>query len=67
MEREKQFLLASKEGEHLYRIDEALRRLYADPDRFGTCARCGKEIGLERLTIVPEVELCASCQRELEG
>jgi RNA polymerase-binding transcription factor DksA len=66
MEREKQFLLASQEGEHLYRIDEALRRLYSEPERFGTCVRCGKEIGLERLMIVPEVELCASCQRELE-
>ncbi|HET8657037.1 MAG TPA: TraR/DksA C4-type zinc finger protein [Longimicrobiaceae bacterium] len=66
MEREKQFLLASKEGERLYRIDEALRRLYADPEAFGQCARCGSPIGLERLRLVPEVELCAACQDSLE-
>ena len=31
MEREKSFLFASKEGRYLYRIEEALRRLYKDP------------------------------------
>ena len=67
MEREKQFLLASKEGERLYRIDEALRRLYSDPERFGTCERCGREIGMERLEVIPEATLCATCQAEVEG
>jgi DnaK suppressor protein len=67
MEREKQFLLASKEGERLYRIDEALRRLYTDPEGFGRCERCGADIGMERLEVVPEATLCSSCQRELEG
>jgi DnaK suppressor protein len=67
MEREKQFLLASKEGERLYRIDEALRRLYGDPEAFGTCERCGSPIGMDRLMVVPEATLCSSCQRELEG
>ena len=67
MEREKQFLLASKEGERLYRIDEALRRLYSDPEGFGTCERCGKPIGMERLQVVPEATLCADCQRAVES
>jgi DnaK suppressor protein len=67
MEREKSFLLASKEGERLYRIDEALRRLYGDPETFGRCARCGRDISLERLMVVPSAEHCAECQRELEG
>lgn len=67
MEREKQFLLASKEGERLYRIDEALRRLYSDPESFGTCERCGREIGMERLEVIPEATLCANCQAEVEG
>ena len=66
MEREKQFLLASNEGERLYRIDEALRRLYSDPETFGICERCGRPIGMERLEMVPETTLCAACQRELE-
>jgi RNA polymerase-binding transcription factor DksA len=67
MEREKQFLLASNEGERLYRIDEALRRLYAAPDAFGRCERCGEPISFERLQLVPEAQLCARCQGELEG
>lgn len=67
MEREKQFLLASKEGERLYRIDEALRRLYADPETFGRCERCGEDIGMQRLEVVPEATLCADCQRTVEA
>jgi DnaK suppressor protein len=67
MEREKSFLLASQEGERLYGVDEALRRLYADPETFGTCARCGAPIGMERLSVVPTTTHCADCQREVEG
>jgi DnaK suppressor protein len=66
MEREKQFLLASNEGERLYRIDEALRRLYREPESFGRCERCGRPIGRERLEVIPYAEHCAECQRELE-
>lgn len=67
MEREKDFLLASQEGERLYRIDEALRRLYADPEEFGRCAGCGAWISMERLRVVPEATLCAACQRSAEA
>lgn len=66
-EQEKQFLLASKEGERLYRIDSALRRLYDDPEAFGRCANCGRDIAVERLEVVPEGELCADCQRAAEA
>ncbi len=66
MEREKQFLLASKEGERLYEIDEALRRLYGDPDSFGICENCGRQISLERLMVVPATTLCAECVRAAE-
>lgn len=67
MEREKQFLLASQDGERLYRIDEALRRLYSDPEGFGSCERCGKPIGMERLSVVPSANLCAECQQTVES
>lgn len=67
MEREKQFLLASQDGERLYRIDEALRRLYSDPEGFGRCERCGKPIGMERLSVVPAANLCAECQQTVES
>ena len=67
MEQEQQFLLASAEGRRLYEIDEALRRLYKDPEAFGTCQRCGASIGMERLEVVPEAALCANCQRLVEA
>ena len=67
MEREQRFLLASQEGERLYRIDQALRRLYDRPEGFGTCQNCGKPIGRERLEVVPESAFCADCQRAAEG
>jgi DnaK suppressor protein len=67
MEREKEFLLASQEGQRLYRIDAALRRLYQEPESFGRCTRCGSAIGFERLEIVPEGEFCADCQRAVEA
>ena len=67
MEREQRFLLASQEGERLYRIDQALRRLYDEPDRFGACQNCGKPISRERLDLLPESVFCADCQRSAEG
>ena len=66
IEQEKQFLLASVEGRRLYDIDEALRRLYKSPEEFGVCTRCGRDIELERLLLVPQAELCAECQRTVE-
>jgi DnaK suppressor protein len=42
MEREKMLLFASKEGRYLYRVEDALRRLYKEPERFGFCHSCGE-------------------------
>jgi RNA polymerase-binding transcription factor DksA len=58
-DQEQDFLLASVEGRHLYEIDEALDRLYHAPETFGTCVVCGREIGVERLEVIPETTLCA--------
>ena len=66
MEQEKEFLLASKEGRLVYWIDDALRTLYKEPERFGVCAECGSPIGFERLDIVPWARLCVNCQRAEE-
>jgi RNA polymerase-binding transcription factor DksA len=66
MEQETQFLLASVEGRRLYEIDQALSRLIRDPERFGVCDRCGRDIPLQRLEVVPEATLCADCQRSQE-
>ena len=53
MEREKAALFATKEGRYFYRLQEALRRLYRDPDNFGRCHATGKPISFERLDALP--------------
>ena len=66
MEREKSFLFASKEGRYLYRVEEALRRLYNDPAAFGKCHSCGKEIPFERLEALPHARYCLDCKMREE-
>ena len=45
----------------LDRIDAALRRI-ASGD-YGFCARCGDDIGLQRLEFDPTTPLCIACAR----
>lgn len=58
-EHEKNFMLTSREGRRLREIDEALQRLFKEPERFGLCAECGRDIGFARLEVIPETTLCA--------
>src|SRR4030042_1118625 len=58
MEREKAAVFATKEGRYLYRLEEALRRLYNDPKSFGTCHTCGPDRGFERLGELPHARYC---------
>lgn len=67
MEREKAASFATKEGRYLYRIEEALRRLYNDPKSFGNCHTCGDEIGLERLDALPHARYCIGCKLKEEA
>ena len=66
MEREKAALFATKEGRYIYRLEEALRRLYDDPERFGLCHTCGAEVGFERLDALPHARYCIECKRKEE-
>ena len=66
MEREKQFLFASQEGRYLWHINEALRRLYNQPEKFGRCHQCGVPIDFERLDALPHARLCISCKEKEE-
>lgn len=66
MEREKSFLFASKEGRYLYRIEEALRRLYTEPESFGICHGCQNEIPFQRLEALPHARYCLDCKRREE-
>ncbi len=67
MEREKAALFATKEGRYLYRIEDALRRLYADPDNFGRCQATGNPINFQRLDALPHARYCIEYKRELEA
>jgi len=66
MEREKAALFATKEGRYLYRLEEALRRLYHDPKSFGTCHTCGVEVGSDRLDALPPARSCSDCKLKEE-
>lgn len=60
MERELDFMHQSKAGRFLYHIEEAIRRI--DAGDYGTCAGCGKSIGITRLRAVPHARLCIACK-----
>jgi len=66
MEREKAFLFASQEGRYLWHVNEALRRLYGAPERFGLCEQCGEPIGFDRLDALPHARLCIKCKAKEE-
>lgn len=66
MEREKAFLMASKEGRFLWHLNQALRRLYQNPETFGTCESCGTAIAYERLDALPHARLCIACKAKEE-
>src|SRR6266498_2729281 len=66
MEREKAFLFASQEGRYLWHVNEALRRLYQTPEKFGKCEQCGEDIGFDRLDALPHARLCIKCKAEEE-
>ena len=66
MEREKEFLFASKEGRYLWHVNEALRRLYKDAATFGVCHDCGAAISFERLDALPHARLCIDCKAKEE-
>ena len=66
MAREKAALFATKEGRYIYRLEEALRRLYNSPKTFGLCHTCGTEVGFERLDALPHARYCIDCKLKEE-
>jgi RNA polymerase-binding transcription factor DksA len=46
-------------------VDRALDRVAAGT--YGTCARCGRPIGADRLAARPTAELCIACARAAES
>jgi len=67
MEREKAFLMASKEGRFLWHLNQALGRLYSTPEKYGKCEQCGEDISYERLDALPHARLCINCKEKEEN
>lgn len=63
-EREKTFLLASREGRYLKYLDRALLKI--EESTFGFCEDCGEAIQRKRLEIVPTARLCVACKLKEE-
>ncbi len=61
MEQEKDLLLRSRDGSHMALIDNALRKIYKEPERYGVCENCGTEIPYDRLEMVPWTRFCMDC------
>ena len=61
IDRELDYSLEENSAHLLREIEAALGRI--DKGTFGTCARCGKPIGEERLEAMPYVTLCIECKR----
>jgi RNA polymerase-binding protein DksA len=53
--------VASSEGDLLYRIEQALKRI--DEGGYGRCEACGGAIKLTRLKAVPWAALCIRCKK----
>ena len=64
MDREQQYMFASREGNFLYHLDRALERI--DKGEYGNCVECDNEIKPERLEAVPHARLCINCKSREE-
>jgi RNA polymerase-binding transcription factor DksA len=62
--REKNSILVTAEGDILYEIDQALRKIY--DKSYGICENCEQLISKKRLEAVPYARLCISCQEKQE-
>jgi RNA polymerase-binding protein DksA len=66
-DREFGLAVATTEGNIVYLIDLALRRI--EEKSYGLCEACGRSIKMERLKAVPWARLCIACKEveEMEG
>lgn len=62
-DQEMDVILTQRASRELEEIDEALRRFYEAPERFGVCEITGKPISLERLDLLPWTRTCIEPDR----
>jgi len=54
-------------AQRLLRVQRALHKLQATPERFGECETCEEPIADKRLAAMPDAELCVACQAARDG
>jgi DnaK suppressor protein len=59
-EQEGRMQLAERARAELIEVENALQRI-ADPHAFGQCERCGEQISLARLEVLPQARMCEAC------
>ena len=59
-ERERLMTFEQEMRDRATAIEEALQRM--DDGAYGTCARCGRDIPLARLRVMPFASYCVDCQ-----
>lgn len=64
LDREMDLTLQNNARSALARIDRALHKV--DEGTYGSCDKCGKDIGEGRLEIAPYSTLCVDCKRQEE-
>ena len=64
-EKERDLALVDSLNGQLIQIETALSRV--DAGTYGTCERCGKPIGAERLIALPSATYCITCAEEVES
>lgn len=57
--------LTEKNKKLLIDIEEALKKV--ENGTYGKCEKCGKDISLERLKVLPFAKLCIKCQSALSN
>jgi DnaK suppressor protein len=60
MEKEKEFLLISRQQKLIKQINTSLQSI--ELGEYGICRVCGEEIARERLEAVPTTRVCISCK-----
>jgi DnaK suppressor protein len=64
-EQEMSMVFAQRASDELEAIDEALRRFYETPGRYGICEDTGEPIPFERLDLIPWARTCG--ERDTPG
>ncbi len=57
-QQEMDVVLAQRASDELRVIDDALRRFYETPDKYGICEETGEPIPFERLDLIPWTRTC---------